>query len=392
MPVIIYSYIGICQASTVDLSVPDLATLKQRRSEKWALHAADVLPSFVAEMDFPVAPPIVTALRAALDRHDLGYATPAPASLRRGLADFAGRRLRWEIDPEQVTLVPDVMAGLLELCRVLLSPGEAVAFATPAYPPFFAELPTAADRIEEIPLRADRGFDLELLGETIAGGVRALVLVNPHNPTGRVLPREELAAIADLCAGAGVWVLADEIHAPLTLAGAEHVPFLEVSESARRCGIALTSASKAFNVAGLKAAFAVTASGRARDAVALLPDLSERAGLLGLVAAEAAFAEGDEWLDAVLQQLDRNRAELAGLLSPTRIAWTPPQASYLAWLDCRALGLGDEPAEAFLERGRVALARGLDYGSAGAGFVRLNFGTSPELLAETVRRMTASLG
>ena len=389
------SYIPISEyvkLPKVDLSVPALATLKRRRSEKWALHEPDVLPSTIAEMDFPLAPAVVAALQASLDRHDLGYATPAPRSLREALAAFAARRLDWNIDPDQVTLFPDVMDGLVELCRALVAPGEAIAFASPGYPPFFAELPTAADRIEEIPLREDRSFDLDRLEQAITGGVRALVLVNPHNPTGRVLPREELAAIAGLCLERGVSVLADEIHAPLTLPGATATPFLEVSDSARQCGIALTSASKAFNVAGLKTAFAVTASGRMHDAVARLPDLFERAGLLGMVAAEAAFTEGDEWLDAVLEQLDRNRVELGELIAPTGIAWTPPEASYLAWLDCRALGLGDEPARVFLERGRVALARGLDYGSAGAGFVRLNFGTSPELLAETVRRMTAALG
>lgn len=157
--------------------------------------------------------------------------------------------------------------------------------------------------------------------------------------------------------------------------------------------MALTSASKAFNVAGLKAALAVTASGPARDAVRRLPPLSERAGLLGVVAAEAAFIDGDPWLDAVLAQLDANRALLSDRLGAElpAVAWTPPQATYLAWLDCRALGLGEDPAATFLTRGRVALSRGLDYGRTGAGFVRLNFGTSPELVAEMVRRMRSAV-
>ena len=172
-----------------------------------------------------------------------------------------------------------------------------------------------------------------------------LVLANPHNPTGRVPSHQELAELAERCAERGVWVLADEIHAPLTLAGARHTPWLEVSDAAREYGIALTSASKAFNLAGLKAALVVTASDRARAAVARLPPLSDRAGLLGVIAAEAAFNDGDEWLDAVLAQLDANRAQLGqALRALPGIAWTPPDATYLAWLDCRALGLGDEPA------------------------------------------------
>ena len=138
----------------------------------------------------------------------------------------------------------------------------------------------------------------------------------------------------------------------------------------------------------------VTASDRARRVVARLPDLTDQVGLLGILAAEAAFAEGDEWLDAVLAQLDANRSLLRERLAAEvpAIRWQPPGASYLAWLDCRALGLGDDPAETFLERGRVALSPGLNYGREGAGFVRLNFGTSPDLVAEAVRRMNSALG
>jgi cystathionine beta-lyase len=208
-----------------------------------------------------------------------------------------------------------------------------------------------------------------------------------------VLLRSELEQIAEVCAARDAWVLADEIHAPLVLPGARHIPWLEVSDAARACGVALTSASKAFNVAGLKAALAVTASQPARDAVRRLPPLGERAGLLGVLAAEAAFVDGDEWLDALLAQLDANRSLVADRLASELpdIVWRPPHGTYLAWLDCRRLGLGPEPAATFLQRGRVALGRGLDYGRSGAGFVRLNFGTSPELVTETVRRMAAAL-
>jgi len=377
----------------IDLSVPGLAALHERRSQKWSLHEPDVLASTIAELDFPIAGPVAAALHAAIDRSDLGYAPPAPQRLRHSFARFAARRLGWDVDPEQVTLVPDVMAGILELCRVLLAPGETVAFATPSYPPFLAELPQVAVRLHEVALLGDRSLDLDALERALADGARVLVLSNPHNPTGRVLPAAELEAIARLCAAREAWVLADEIHAPLVLRGARPTPFLEAGAAARACGIALTSASKAFNVAGLKAAVAVTASEPARAAVARLPDLADRCGLLGVVAAEAAFAEGDAWLDALLAQLDGNRTLLAELVERElpQVRWTPPEASYLAWLDCRALGLGDDPAAHFLARGRVAVSPGLAYGRAGAGCVRLNFGTSPELVAEAVRRMAVAL-
>jgi cysteine-S-conjugate beta-lyase len=375
------------------MEVPDLASLQARRSEKWARHGAGVLASTTAEMDFALAPPVAAALHAALDRHDLGYAPPAPRRLREAFAGFAARRLGWAVDPQQVTLVPDVMAGIVELCRVLVTPGQTVGFATPAYPPFHTDLPQARVRLREIPLRPDRTVDANALEVALRAGTRVLVLANPHNPTGHVLARAELERIAETCAAHDAWVLADEIHAPLALEGATHTPWLEVSDAARERGIALTSASKAFNVAGLKAAVAVTASATARDAMARLPELADRAGLLGVVAAEAAFSDGDEWLDAVLAQLAANRELLGERLARDLpdVRWTPPAGTYLAWLDCRALGLGDEPAAAFLERGRVALMRGLDFGSAGAGHVRLNFGTSPELVEEMVRRMAATL-
>jgi cystathionine beta-lyase len=377
----------------IDLRVPDLARLHQRRSEKWSGYERDVLPSTIAEMDFPLAPEVTAALHAAIDRHDLGYTPPRATELPAAFAGFALRRMGWAVDQDQITLVPDVMAGLIELCRVLVAPGEQVAFFTPAYPPFFAELPQAGVKLVQLPLGADSVVDLEGLEAALAGGVRALVLTNPHNPTGRVLPRAELERIAELCANFGCWVLADEIHAPLVLEGAVHTPWLEVSDAARERGIALTSASKAFNVAGLKTALVITASDRAREAVQRVPPLTDRVGLLGVIAAEAAFMHGDRWLDAVRAQLAMNRALLAELLAVElpKIRWTPPDASYLAWLDCRALAPGDNPHETFLQQGRVALSRGLDYGPGGAGFVRLNFGTSPEHVTDAVRRMARAI-
>ncbi len=377
----------------VDLAVPDVATLQRRRSDKWAGWPEGVQALTIAEMDFPLAPAVSAALHAAVDRHDLGYAPAAPALLRNAFAGFAARRLGWTVDPDQVTLVPDVMAGLIELCRVLVEPGGIVAFASPAYPPFYRELPEAGVRTLGIPLRPDGSFDLDRLEQALADGTRVVILANPHNPTGRVLPRVELAALAALCDLHGAWVLADEIHAPLVLPGAVHTPWLEVSAAARRCGFALTSASKAFNVAGLKAALLVTADAATAEQVARLPDLADRAGLLGVVAAEAAFTSGDGWLDEVLARLDANRALLGELLADrlADVSWTPPEGTFLAWLDCRRLGLGDDPARHFLERGRVALSPGLDYGPEGAGFVRLNFATSPELVTAAVDRMASAI-
>ena len=377
----------------VDLAVPGLGALHERRSEKWSLYEPDVLSLTIAEMDFPVAAPIRDALLAAIGRSDLGYAVPAPRTLSAGLAAFAQSRLAWSIDPEQVTVVPDVMLGLVELCRLVAAPGEAIGFATPAYPPFFRELAIAGLRLVEVSLRSDGAIDLDALDIALSDGLRAFILANPHNPTGRVLPRPELEAIAERCAAHGTWVFADEIHAPLVLPGARHVPWLEVSDAARRFGVSLTSASKAFNLAALKTAFIVTAGDEARALVTRLGPQHDHASLLGEIAAEVAFRDGDDWLDAVITQLDRNRSQLQTDLASRlpQIRWRPPQATYLGWLDCTALGLGPEPAEVFLEHGRVALGPGLNYGSAGAGHVRLNFATSPAHLTDAVSRMAATL-
>lgn len=382
-------------SSAIDLTVAPLEELARRRSEKWAGQEAGVLAMTVAEMDFPLAPPVAAAVQAALDRDDLGYASAATAAaMAEALAGFAERRLDWRVDPAQVQPIPDVVVGFVELCRALVPPGGKVALATPAYPPFFSELPQAGLGLAELPLDERGDFDLAELEAALRDGARALILVNPQNPTGRVLPRPALERIAELCAEHEAWVIADEIHAPLVLAGATHTPWLEVSEAAREFGFSLFSASKAFNLAGLKAAQLVTASARAREATARLPRLSGHAGLLGVLAAEAAFREGDAWLDAVLAQLAANRERLGAALAARlpEIRWTPPEGTYLAWLDCRGLGLGPEdPAARFLLRGRVALSPGPAYGEAGAGFARLNFGTSPELLDEAVRRIAASL-
>lgn len=377
---------------SIDLVVPPLSELRRRRSEKWALFDPDVLSMTIAEMDFPLAPAIRDELIETVERGDLGYAAPASASLRAALAGFAERRLNWTVDAAQITVVPDVMVGLVELCRVTATPGAAVGFATPAYPPFFRELGSTGLRLVPVGLAPDGSIDIDALDAALMDGMSAFVLANPHNPTGRVLPRSELEAIAERCAARGTWVFADEVHAALVLPGTSHVPWLEVSDAARSCGIALTSASKAFNLAALKTAFIVTADQRTRALVERIGPQLDHASLLGEIATEVAFVEGDAWLDAVIDQLDKNRSQLAAELRERlpAVRWRPPQATYLGWLDCRGLELDGEPADVFLRRGRVALSAGLDYGASGAGHVRLNFATSAEHLSEATARMLAA--
>lgn len=373
----------------------DVDRLRKRRSAKWGAYPADVLPAWVAEMDFPVAEPIKRALRAAVDLDDCGYARPQP--LPPAFAAYAAERFGWVVDPALVVAVPEVMIGVGEVLRLVTAPGDAVVVNPPVYPPFFSTIAEVERRVVDVPLvRSAGGWALDVAGleRAFAAGARAYLLCNPHNPVGRVFDAGELRAVAELAARYDVTVLSDEIHAPLTLAGATHTPFLPAGDALGIRAVVLMSASKGWNIPGLKCAV-VAASRAMQPAVAALraPERLERVGHLGVLGTVAAFAEGGEWLDALLAHLDRNRALLGRLLADSlpEVGYVPPQAGYLAWLDCRALGLGDDPARTFLTRGRVALTRGLEFGSGGAGFARLNIGTSSELLREAVRRMRSSV-
>ena len=372
----------------------DLGELRHRRSEKWRKHPADVLPSFIAEMDYDAAPAVTAAVRAAMERYDYGYANPA--GLGEAFAAFAAVRHGWEVDPARVHLLPDVMAGVDAILALTTGAGDGVVINPPVYPPFFAHIGGSGRRVVEVPLaRSDGGWQLDFAGleAAFAAGARAYLLCNPHNPTGRVFSAADLARIGSLADRYGVTVISDEIHASLTLPGARHTAFVAAGDAAAEHGVTLASTSKSFNVAGLKGAVAVAGSPAMQAVLNRLPsECQYGAGLLGVLASEAAWNAGDEWLDALIRQLDHVRAEFGRLLGERlpRARYVPPEASYLAWVDCAELDLGPEPAEVFLRRGRVALGRGLNFGAPGDGFVRVTIGTSSTLLAEIADRMAAA--
>ncbi len=376
-----------------ELTELSLERLRLRRSAKWARYPADVLPAWVAEMDFPLAEPIKVALGEAIERDDAGYAWPEGVGLAEAFAGFAAERLGWEVDPAAVSPSSDVVGAITAVLRAVAEPGDGVVINTPVYHPFFALIEELGCEIVEAPL-VDGRLDPEAIERCFAAGARALILCSPHNPAGTAPSREDLAAIAEAAERHGAWVLADEIHAPLTLPGAEHVPFLSVSEAAAQRGIAFCSASKSFNLAGLMCAQIVTASEPAAAVIARLPFLATHCGHLGAIASVAAFRAGAAWLDDVIAVLDHNRTLLGELLAERlpEVGYAPPEAGYLAWLDLRALGLGDDPSEPLLERGRVALSPGPQFGPQGAGFARLNIGTSPALVEAAVERIAKGAG
>ncbi|MDJ1130523.1 MalY/PatB family protein [Streptomyces iconiensis] len=361
---------------------------------KWRAYEPDVLPLWVAEMDVQLAEPVADAVREALRLGDTGY--PAGTVYADALSGFARDRWGWDLDVERTAIVPDVMLGIVEVLKLVTGPGDAVVVNSPVYTPFYQFVTHMDRRVIEAPLDAGGRLDPATLETAFTravegGGRAAYLLCSPHNPTGTVHTADELAHAAELANARGVRVVADEIHAPVVLPGARHVPFLTVPGSGS--GFSLMSASKAWNLAGLKAALAVAGSEAAADLAAMPEEVSHGPSHVGIIAHAAALRHATGWLDSLLEGLDENRKLLSGLLDKhlPGVRYRPGGGTFLAWLDCRALGLGDDPAAAFLERGRVALNSGPSFGTGGAGHVRLNLATSPEILEEAVRRMAGSV-
>lgn len=386
--------------ASADFDAVSFDSLRSRTSEKWAKYPPDVLPAFVAEMDFPVAEPIRAALLSAVERDDIGYAWPD--ALPSTFAEFARKRFDWAVDARDVFAVPDVMCGVAESVRALTEPGAPVVINPPVYPPFFETIRAIGRTIVEVPLLHGVGgenwkIDFAGLERAFANGAAAYLLCSPHNPVGRVWSVDELKAVAALARTYRVGIVSDEIHAPLANPGVRHTPFLALhGESVRACVV--SSASKAWNIPGLKCAVIVTGSRALREALGarfkeIPSEILYRIGHFGVLASIAAFREGGAWLDALLDHQARNGQLLTGLLNEhvPGARYVPPQASYLAWIDCTDLGIGPDPAAHFLKYGRVALASGLDFGEQGAYFARLTMGTSGELLREAVARMSRAL-
>ncbi|MFS2241543.1 MalY/PatB family protein [Microbacterium sp. OR16] len=380
---------------TADVVALPLAELRQRTSEKWREYPEGVLPLFVAETDFALAPEITKALERAVRVGDTGYiASRTP--LATAYSAFAERRFGWAPDPAGMRSTADVSMGIVEILRRTIAPGERVIVNPPVYPPFFELVEEAGGVVERVPLR-DTGeawqIDLDAIEGALAAGAKAVLLCNPHNPTGTVHSATTLRALAEIAAAHGATVVSDEIHAPLAQPDAGYMPFLAAGDAAREVGYAVVSASKAFNLAGLKCALMVAASDRTRRVLREMPvEVEWRTGQFGLIAAVAAFApESDAWLDALLRTLDENRRLLGALLAEQLpgARYRMPDAGYLAWIDLTDLGWGPNPARRILREAEVALHFGPAFGAEGAGHVRLNFGTSPEIITEAVARMGA---
>lgn len=382
-----------------------LDRLRGRTSMKWRAFNDDVLPAWVAEMDVQLAPAVRDSIVAAAENGDTGYAVLD--GFPQAFAGFAQRRWDWNgVDAARCAMASDVMVGVAEAITLVTAPGAAVLITPPVYPPFYGFVQHAGRQVVEVPLTADHRLHLDALADAFAASGRgsAFLLCSPHNPSGTVHTADELAAVAALATEHGVRVLVDEIHAPLVFAGPGFVPYLTVPGADD--AIVVTSASKAWNLAGLKAALLV-AGPEAADDLARLPEIvGHGPSHLGVLAQTAAWNDADVWLDRLVAGIAANHAHLRDALADRLPEATvaDAQATFLAWCDLRAYGPFDGagvtpgvvtdvvgPAARLVEHGRVAPSAGEAFGSGGAGHVRLNVGTSTAILDEVVARMARAL-
>ena len=378
------------------LEALSLSEMRTHRSEKWRGFPSDVLPLFVAEMDFPIAKPIQDILLEMVSHSDMGYLSSIP-ELGKAFADFSKRHWDWQVNPEYVRLCTDVGVGMVEVLRVTTQPGDKVLINSPIYQNFYNWIKETKVELVDAPFIQDGlnwQVDFENIEKQYADGVKVHALCHPHNPLGRIYTESELKQIADLAKKYGVTIISDEIHAPLAFPGQKFTPFLAVSDVAAEVGICVTSASKAFNIAGLKSALIVSQSAANHELLAKMPmSVHFRSSILGAFAAVEAFNHGDEWLAAALSTIESNAHYLKTLLNSQIPAakYEIPQCSYLAWVDVSDLNLGEDPAAVFLEKGRVAFNAGKIYGAQANQFIRINLATSESVLAEAVNRMVKSL-
>ncbi len=384
----------------------DLAVLKTRLSEKWNTYPSEIHPAWVAEMDFPLAEPIRLVLERALDRSDIGYPiAPNETGLREAFRDRCLRLYDWTVDPRRVEILTDVVQALYVGMLAYSEPGDGAVVQTSIYPPFFdAVRETGRELVEHRLIAPIAGremnregyqLDLEPLRAAVDERTRVLLFCNPHNPTGRVFRRDELEALAELAREQDWIVLSDEIHQDLVYDGFEHIPFATLSEDAASRTVTITSATKGFNIPGLRTCVAHFGSAEIHRRFNQVVPRHVRGGigLLGLYATVAAWRHSDPWLAEVRGYLQKNRDHVVDFVRSElpEIRIQPPESTYFAWLDCRDLELRPSPARFFYDKAAVALSDGGNFGPGWEAFARLNFATSRALLDEILEKLAKAV-
>jgi cystathionine beta-lyase len=368
---------------------------------KWTEYGDDVVPLWVADMDFASPEPVIRALHERVAHGIFGYGRPMPELLHL-ICERMQRLYNWTVTPDQLVFLPGLVAGLNVVCRAIGKPGDGVLMQTPVYPPFL-KAPLhhgrTADTAELAVGREGRllryEIDYDAFESAITPRTRLFFLCNPHNPIGRGYSREELTCMAEICLRHNVVICSDDIHCDLLLDNTGHMPLAALSpEIAEHC-ITLMAPSKTFNIAGLKCSFAIVPNPDLRRRLVLvISGMGMAVNLMGYTAALAAYREGADWLAELRRYLTANRDFLVNYVLEyfPDFYTTVPEATYLAWFDCREAGIEGNPFQFFLKQARVALNDGVHFGPGGQGFVRLNFGCPRSTLAEALERMRAALG
>ena len=371
---------------------------RQTESNKWRKYPADVLPLWVADMDFPSPEPVVRALRERAEHSFYGYGFEEP-EFYEVIVDRLQKRFGWRVSAEAIVHLPGVIPGFNLACRSVAAPGDGLLLQTPMYPPILRAPVNCGLTREEAPLGrgADGRYeiDFDVFRSAISERTRIFLLCNPHNPVGRVWERTDLSRIAEICLERNLVIIADEIHCDLVYAGHQHVPIASLGPEVERRTITLMAPSKTFNLPGLKSSIAIIPDATLREKfVASQLDLVRAVNVFGYVATLAAYRDGQPWLDDLLRYLEANRDFLAQYVADELpgVTITKPEGTYLAWLDCRGAKLPkDDPFAFFLERAKVALNDGAMFGTPGRGFARLNFACPRPLLTEGLERMRRGL-
>ncbi|MBP1716172.1 MAG: putative aminotransferase [Deltaproteobacteria bacterium] len=377
----------------------DLDTVRERRgtdSAKWGKYGDEVLPLWVADMDFPAAEPILQALHQRVNHGFFGYARPT-GELCRTICERLMRLYRWEVKEEEIFFLPCLVAGLNLSYLAFSGPGEGILAQPPVYHHFLKD-PVVHDRLLMDPPLVPKGdtyeIDFEAFENAISSQTRMFILCNPQNPVGRVLTRTELENLGEICLRRNLVMISDEIHCDLLFPGQHHIPLATLDPEIAGRTVTLMAPSKTYNLAGLNCGFAIIQNPRLqkiwrKTSLGLIPS----ANIMGHTAALAGFRDGQEWLEQVLSYLKSNYDFLMGYFSEKlpAIRMTRMEGTYLAWLDCRKTGIPGNPFEFFLKEAKVALNDGEEFGKGGEGFVRLNFACPRKILEEALEKLRKAL-
>lgn len=366
-------------------------------SIKWRFYGDDVLPLWVADMDFTSPSEVIQALHERVTHGVFGYAAES-----RTLAELVVERMQrlygWKINLDDILLLPGVISGFNLICQAVTQPGESILIQPPIYPPFFEAAKNAGTREIQCGLvrQNDGGYEVDFAAfeNAIQPDTKCFLFCTPHNPVGKVYNRQELLTIAEICLAQHVIICSDEIHSDLVYSGHQHIPIASLDKEIGKHAVTLIAPSKTFNIAGLDCSILICENKELMERIkAAKHGILGGVNVLGVTAAVAAYRHGQPWLDAILKTLEENRDFLCKSIQETMpiIKVNPPQATYLAWLDCRQANLTGEPYEFFLKNAKVALSCGSIFGKEGEGFVRMNFGCERSVLEEALERMRVSM-